>query len=127
MIVDRMLSISLLIKISLEAIVRSVVQHVPSQQLFVERAGDLGDKNRVVVILERLILDRIMRVHRVTGFVSQRENIIQNFRFVVHHDVRVTIVSTVAERTTLLARVRIAIAPASGTQAFTQRADVLVA
>jgi hypothetical protein len=83
------------------------------EELFVERAGDFRDEDRVVVVLKRLATGGIVAVHRVPGLVGQRENIVEHIRLVIHQDVRIAIVSAAAKRSALLPLVGISIAPSS--------------
>ena len=52
-----------------------------------------------------------MAVHRVAGFVREREQIVQHGRLVVHHDVRIGFKTAAAKGAALLALIGIAIAP----------------
>ena len=74
-------------------VVAGVCQQVVAQQFLVERAGDLGDEDRVAVVLVRLVLGRVPGVHRVPGLVGQREHVVEHVRLVVHQDVRRAVVS----------------------------------
>ncbi len=90
------------------------VRHqVPADQLLVERAGDLGDEDGVIVVLEWLMLGRQVAVHRVPRFVGEREDIVQHFGLVVHQNVGIAIERPATERARLFALVRIAITPAA--------------
>ena len=97
---------------------------VPAEQLLVERAGHLGDENRVVVILVRLMLGRVVAVHRVAGLVGQREDVIEHVGLIVHQDVRLAVVRAGGECAALLALVRIAVAPAVVQARFRARRNI---
>ena len=99
---------------------------VAAQQLLVERAGHLGHENRVVVIRVRLMLRRVVAVHRVAGLVGQRENVVEHVGLVVHQDVRVAVVRAGTERPALLAAILVAIAPPAQ-QARFERAAIVAA
>ena len=73
-----------------------------AQQFFIKGARHFGHEDRVAVILVRLVGFGVERVHRVPGFVGQREDVVQHFGLVVHQDVRIAIVRTAAERAALL-------------------------
>ena len=70
---------------------------MPGQQLFVERAGYLGDENRVAVILIRLMLGREVAVHRMARLVGQREHVVEHVGLIVHEDIRGAVVRAAAE------------------------------
>ena len=72
------------------------------------------------------MLGRVVAVHRVAGFVGQREDVVQHVGLVVHEDVRPAVVRAGAECAAALALVGIAIAPAAG-EAVVQHAAVVVA
>ena len=65
-------------------------------------------------------------MHRVTGFVSQREHVVENRWFVIHHDIRRAVVRAVTERARLLALIRIAITPTTS-QSFAENAAIFIA
>ena len=62
----------------------------------------------------------------MSSLMGQREYIVENARFIVHHDVRITVVGAITERTTLLALIGVAIAP-STTQPLSQNVAVFAA
>ena len=72
-------------------VVAGVGQQVAAQQLLVERAGHLGHEDRVVVVGVRLMLGRVVAVHRVARLVGQREDVVEHVGLVVHQDVRVAV------------------------------------
>ena len=65
-------------EISAFVFVACLLHQVPGEQLLVERAGDFGDENGVVVILIGLGLRRVIAVHGVASFMGEREDMIQH-------------------------------------------------
>ena len=92
MIVPRMASISRLMRYARSLSLLRSLHQVAAEQLLVERAGHLGDEDRVVVVLIRLMLGRVVAVHRVARFVGQREDVVEHVGLVVHQDVRPAVV-----------------------------------
>ena len=88
MIVPRMASIWRLIRYARCWSSRAWASRWRLEQLLVERAGHLGHEDRVVVVVVRLVLGRVVAVHRVARLVGQREDVVEHVGLVVHQDVR---------------------------------------
>ena len=65
-----------------------LLEQMMREQLFVKRRCNLGQKNRVLVILKQLRILREPTVHGVTGFMRERVNIGKYILLVIHQDVR---------------------------------------
>src|SRR5438045_4020762 len=63
------------------------------EQFLIERAGNLGQENRVIVVLKELRFSGEPGMHGMPGFVRQGVNICKHILFVVHQNVRRRVVA----------------------------------
>ncbi len=123
--VPRMPSICRLIRNAALAVGFRVIHQMPGEQLLIEGAGHLGDEDAIAVILIRLVFCREIRVHGMSGFVCQCEDVIQHVRLIVHQNERLAVESSAAEGSAAFTLVRIAIRPAGYRETISQDARVL--
>ena len=87
-------------------------QHELEKQRLAQRGRHLGDEDRVVRIDERLVRVRQQRVHRVAGFVGQREHRVKRVVVIQEH-VRVDAVDGRRVRPAALARILVNVNPSA--------------
>src|SRR5207302_10933944 len=83
------------------------------KQFLVERASNLGQENRVIVVLKELRSSREPGMHGVPGFVGQGINVGKYIPLVVHQNVRWRVVAAGGKRATAFPPRFVTIAPAA--------------
>src|SRR5258708_20858287 len=64
------------------------VQKMVRKELFVKRRSHFGEKNRVAIILEKLMFLSEPAMHGMSCLVGKREHVRKDVGFVVHQDIR---------------------------------------
>ncbi len=83
------------------------------EQFLVEGRCNLGQKNRIIVVLKALRFLRKRGMHGVAGFVRERVNIGKDIFLVIHQDVRRRAVASGRERAAAFGLRFVTIAPAA--------------
>src|SRR5881392_3831882 len=96
------------------------------KQLLVERAGNLSQENRVIVVLKELRFGREPGMHGMPRFVREGINVREHILLVVHQNVRRRVVAAGGKCATAFPLRFVTIAPVA-TQTISECARVFLA